>query len=261
MSIWKNCPNALLNDLGLGRYVFEDFFGVLNETQVTTVELMQGEFSVDADTGAVYSGVLPANQTGGVLDVQTGVTDNDAVGVFQQIAPGFVLDSDIKVWFECRFSVGDVADDMGIFVGMIEETELSREAVAANGTSIGAGSGFGFSIASGDPDDLMAVWNLDAGTGTVVLQDITAAAIYYNQADVDSASLVTGTYYKVGLYFDGRDKLSFFLNGYKVADLTLVAGTHPTDVEMGPIACIRTGDGEAESFNLDWIRYAHQEAG
>lgn len=259
-SIWKNCPNTLLNDLGLGRYVHEDFYAVNPQTVVTTVELVQGDFMVDADTGVVFSGVLPVDQTGGRLDMETPATDNDAVAIFQQVGPGLVMNSGIKVWFEARFSIGELADH-GTFIGLAEEDGLDRDIILDDGVLVGTESMFGFFISSGDVDDLMAVWNLDTGTGTVVLQDITAAAIYYDQVSGGaSASIVATTYYKVGMYFDGVETLSYFLNGYKVAELVLVAATHPDDVEMGPIFAFKTGTAGARSANLDWMRYAHQEA-
>jgi hypothetical protein len=258
-SIWKDCPNTLLNDLGLGRYVHEDFYAATPDTIATGVPLPQGQFQLTGDTGGVISGVLPADATGGRVDLQTGTTDNDQITLWQQIGPGLNLNSGTKVWYEARFSVGDVTDDMGVFLGLAEEDFLT-DPILDNAATIGAQSAFGFFIASDDPNDLEAIWNLDAGTGTVVLQDITTQTIYTSQSGDDSASLASDTYYRVGLKFDGVDTLRWYLNGFEVASLVLVSGTHPVAVEMGPVVSVKTGDGEAESINVDWIRYAHQEA-
>jgi hypothetical protein len=258
-SIWADCPNSLLNDLGLGRFVHEDFYAATADTIATGVPLPQGQFALDGDTGGVVA-VTPVDLTGGRVDLQTGTTDNDAVALFQQIGPGLVINGDIKVWFEARFSIGDVTADQGIFLGLAEEDFLSRDVILDDCASIGAQSCFGFGVWAGDPNDLEAMWNLDAGTGTVALQDVTNAAVYTSQSGDTAAGLANGTYYRVGLKFDGRTNLKWFVNGYEVAEITVTDGTHPDDVEMGPIAAIKTGTAAAQSFNLDWIRYAHQEA-
>jgi hypothetical protein len=63
----------------------------------------------------------------------------------------------------------------------------------------------------------------------------------------------------MGMRFDGESTLQYFFNGFEVARVTLLAGTHPVDVEMGPIVAHKTGDTAAVSVAVDWIRYAHQE--
>ena len=70
---------------------------------------------------------------------------------------------------------------------------------------------------------------------------------------------VADAYTKFGLRFDGRQTLSYFVDGFEVSKLVLVNGTHADNVEMAPIIGLKTGSGAAVSGNISFARYAFQE--
>jgi len=84
-----------------------------------------------------------------------------------------------------------------------------------------------------------------------VLEDATNAAALDSD---DRASVAANTEIKLGVYFDGRDKVRFFVNGVNVAsvDVSDLDNTKDYCVILG----FKTGTGNARSIALDWIRYA-----
>lgn len=259
-SIWSDCRGQLLNDLGLGAYMDANFMGVPTGTVATTVvRPAPGGFQLECDDDTVLSGALPVDEHSGRLDIETDGDDNDAAALHGQIGIGLEINSGKKVWFETRVALGAAADQ-GFFAGLVEEDGLTRDVVADNGTDPVGQSLFGFWVDSADTGEIQAVWKLDAGTTQVVLDDITRAAVYTDASGDTAADWpVADTYLKLGLKFDGRETLKWFVNGYEVASITVTDGTHADNVEMGPIVALKTGAGAARSMNISFMRYAYQE--
>jgi hypothetical protein len=113
----------------------------------------------------------------------------------------------------------------------------------------------GFQSLTADPDAFAAVYQLDAGTTVVVLADVTNATAL---PLADRASLVNDTEVKLGLFFDGRDKVEYYVNGVKVATFT-IDSTFPTGVDLCAIVGAKTGAAAAESIAVDWVRYGGRE--
>ena len=205
--IWGDCPNTLLNDLGLGTFV-------------------DARFDVGAPTGVLASGVVRPSPFGLTIDcdddtvlaqlatklglsIETDADDNDAAAIFTGPLGALVKNSGQRLWFEAIVAVGDVDADMGVFVGLTEPAGASRDVIAndiaANGV-IGE-STIGFLQDNGDDNAFDIVYRKDAGTVVNVLNDATNATAI---AAANRASLTDGAFFKLGIKFDGRETLQFF---------------------------------------------------
>lgn len=261
-SIWGDCPKTLLNDLGLGIYGHEDFVGgpgIPNGTTVTAAivaSMSWGPFSLILDTDLDDAVVThKAAELKGYLDLQTGATDNDAVGLQSEPFGRIVKNSGKKLWFEARFEVGAVADQ-GLFVGLGEETLQTVDTVAANcGGLIATDSFIGGQILADDTDGFDIVYQKDGGTPVTVLATATQATALDSDDRFDVAA---NTEFKFGIRFDGRETLSFYINGVKVATQT-VDTTIDQAHDLCALLVLKTGTGAAQSVAVDWIRYAYQE--
>lgn len=258
-SIWKNCPNTLLNDLGIGIFKSYDFLG--GPTGILAADLdgdmvSYGDaFSVDADTDTVLAKV--GSTVNGVLQVDTDGDDNDAAALISEPFGSITRNSGQKLWFEVYISVGDVDADMGTFFGIAEDGALSRD-LLSDGVAAGAVIGnslVGFLQDNGDDNAFDAVYKKDAGTIVTALANVTNATAI---ASGDRADLTDDTLFKLGLTFDGLQKLRWFVNGINVVTQD-VDSTLDQATDYGAILNIKTGAGAAEQFRVDWAQYAYQE--
>jgi hypothetical protein len=242
-----------LNTGGCGVFLFENFLGGVADTVATGEQRpAYGPFSVDCDDDTVFA--FKASELNGYLDGETDGDDNDAFALFTEPMCKIDLNTGQEVWFEARLEVGAVADQ-GVFVGMAEEAALSRDVIADDaGATIGE-SYFGFRLLATDTDAFDAVYKLDAGTEVEVLADVTNATAI---ASADRASVAADTEIKLGMYFNGGDELSYYVNGIKVATATLATSTFPNGVNMAPIVSLKTGTAAAQSIAVDWIAAAYQ---
>lgn len=253
-SLWKDCPQALLNETKQGTYFFNDFQGPPTGTLAAgEVRPTVGFFGMDADDDTVLA--AKASETGGYVDIETDGDDNDAFALITEPLGQVVLDSGKKLWFEARLEVGAVADQ-GVFVGMAEEAALTRDLIADGAAEVATESMFGFRIASGDTDAFDAIYRLDAGTVAEMLADVTNATAI---ASGDRAAVAANTEIKLGMRFDGKDKLEVFVNGILVHTETLSTTTFPDGVTMGFAIAAKTGTAAAQSIAIDWAAVAYQE--
>lgn len=253
-SIWKDCPQDLLNRDGRGYYFHKDFLGSpLVNTTITAAllaRLTAEGLSISGDDDTVLT--QKTGEQGGYLDIETDGDDNDAAAIFTDPFAQIVLESGNKVWFEARLELGAVADQ-GVFVGLAEKAALSLDVVADNTAALIGESLIGFQILSGDTDAVDAVFKLDNGTVAVIQSDINL-----DTALAAPANLAQDTEFKVGFVFDGKHTLSVYFNGTLVAKEVLLASTFPDNVLMGAIVAIKTGTGAAQSIAVDWVRGAAQ---
>jgi hypothetical protein len=253
-SIWSDCPKGLLNDLGLGYFAHEDFLaGAVSATTTGIQTIGGGKLTFVGDTDTVTA--QKAAEEGGYLDIETDGDDNDGFALITEPLGKIVRNSGNKFWFEVRLELGAVADQ-GLFLGLVEEAGATQDVLSDNIASNGVigESLVGFLVDNGDTNAADAVYKKDAGTIVNVLNDVTnATAIPL----ADRASLVADTEVKLGLRFDGRDKLHFYANGVKVASQE-VDSTFDQAKAYCVIVAGKTGTAAAVSFAFDWIRYGYQ---
>lgn len=258
-SIWSDCPNTLLQDKGLGYFAHVDFLGATTGILAATLDINQasfeGKLKIDADTDTVLT--QKAAEIGGYLDIETDGDDNDAAALVASPLGAITKNSGNKLWFEARVELGAVADQ-GVFLGIVEEAGATRDVLADNIASNGVvgESLAGFLVDNGDTNAFDIVYRKDGGTVVNLKNDATAATAITSQGGT-AASLLADTEVKVGLKFDGRETLSFYVNGYKVASLELDS-TFDQSKTYVPIVAVKTGTAAAVSIALDWVRFGYQ---
>ena len=261
-SIWADCPKTLLNDKGLGIYAHEDFMGGPTIPSGTITAQMVastgwGGLKLIGDTDLDDVVVShKAAELKGYLDLQSGATDNDAAGLQSEPFGRIVRNSGKKLWFEARFEIGALADQ-GFFVGLGEETLQTVDVIAANCAGLIATDSFiGGQILNDDPDGFDLVYQKDGGTPVTLLATAT-----YSATGIPAASrfnVAADTEFKYGVRFDGRDQLRHYINGYHVATQD-VDSTIDQAHDLCALLALKTGTGAAQSFAVDWVRYAYQE--
>ena len=261
-SIWDNCPKTLLNDKGFGVFVFENFqTPVAISTTVDSVPFGRGDFSFKGDTDTSINSVDDSES--GIVDVETDSTAGDA-GVF--VANAFakiVLNSGNPVWFEALVAPGDVDDDMGTFIGLVEEDGADEDVIAddpASNTSTANVSLIGFFQNNGDANAYNAIYKNDTDTAVEVLADVTNATAIDSGSRVsliDGVAATLAGFHKLGITFDGRDKLKFWVDGINVATQVVDSTVDQTNF-LAPIVAVKTGDSQAEKIFVGFIACAYQ---
>ena len=256
-SIWGDCPKTLLSDKGLGYFGHVDFLGAYTGTLAAALDVNQASFGdslkLSADTDTVLS--MKASEQGGYLDIETDNDDNDAAALFSQPLGPITKNTGNKLWFEARLELGAIGDQ-GVFVGLVEEAGATLDVVAddAGADGVVTESLIGFTCDGGNTDAFDAIYRKDAGTVVTALADVTnATAIPL----ADRAVVAANTEVKLGLKFDGRDKLAWFVNGVKVIEMTLDS-TFDQSKNYCAIVGLKTGAEAAQSIAVDWVRFAYQ---
>lgn len=266
-SIWGDCPNTLLNDQSKGYFRHVDFLGAPTGTLAAALDSTMLAFGdalkIDCDTDTVLT--QGGSDRGGVLVIETDADDNDAAALFSQPFGKITRNSGQKLWFEAYAAAGDVDADMGIFIGLAEEdavdgtTTTARDVlsdnVAANG--VVAESLIGFIQDNGDDNAFDVIYKKDAGTAVNPYTDVTNSAAI-TAAGGTAASLTDATLFKLGIRFDGRQTLYFYVNGYLIGTQD-VDSTIDQSKDYCVVCGIKTGTTAAEQLSLGWVRYAFQE--
>ena len=256
-SVWADCPNTLLEDLGLGYFGHAEFLsaptGVLAAALDATMVEFEGGFKLSADTDTVLA--MKAAEVGGYLDLETDADDNDAAAIYSQPLGKIVKNSGNKLWFEARLELGAIGDQ-GVFVGLVEEAGATLDVLANDVAADGVvtESLIGFLCDLGDTNAFDIVYRKGAGAVVTVLADVTNSVAI---PPASRASLVADTEVKLGIRFDGRDRIYFYVNGYKVASKE-IDSTFDQTTDMCAIVGLKTGAAAAQSIAVDWIRYGYQ---
>lgn len=263
-SIWGDCPNTLLNDKGLGYFADVVFLGAPTGTLAAALDVNMISFGnalkIDADTDTVLTQV--ADKRGGALRIETDGDDNDAAALFSQPFGDIVLNSGNRLWFEAIIGQTDISEDYGVFVGLAEAdavdgtTTTARDVISdgAASNAVVAESVLGFIRDNGDTDAFDIILKKDAGTAANPATNVTANAAL---PSADQASLTDNAYWRLGITFDGRNKIKYWVNGYVVATDTVdstIDQAHDYCVVIG----IKTGTATAEQLDVRRVRFGFQ---
>jgi len=256
-SVWADCPNTLLEDLGMGYFGHAEFLaaptGVLAATLDATMIEFEGGFKLSADTDTVLA--MKAAEVGGYLDLEVDGDDNDAAALYSQPIGKIIKGSGHKLWFEARLELGAIGDQ-GVFVGLVEEAGATLDVVAddAGADGVVTKSLIGFVCDNGDTNAFDIIYRKDAVAVVSVLTDCTnSVAIPL----AERLAVTANTEVKLGIRYDGRDRIYFYVNGYKVASKE-IDSTFDQTKDMCAIVGIKTGAAAAQSIAVDWIRYGFQ---
>lgn len=255
-SIWGDCPGYRLNEQGNGVYAFEDFLAEIAQT--TTVDSLAVGSGVLAYKGNVDTEIASvADHLYGAIYMETDTTAGDAGALVSRVFGKIVKNSGNRLWFEARVAPGDVDDDMGTFIGLVEEDGADETVIDANPADNDATADvtlIGFYQNNGDPDAYDVLVKNDTDDAVVAVDDATNASALGD----DGASLTDNTFWKLGIRFDGRETIHFYVNGVEVGKYVVDSTVDQTN-ELAAIVAVRTGDGAAELLKVDWVRYAYHE--
>lgn len=257
-SIWADCPKTLLKDKGLGYFAHEEFLGNLEVASFADKSVFgEGFLDVDCDTGVLSP---LTGKTGGWASIATGANDNDAFALVSPPLGTITLKSGSKLWAEASFQFAALGDE-AFFFGVTTEANGTRDVIADDpsnsavaGLTAASVIGFVTQQASSAIVKFDAKYAKATGTPVVVLTDVTNATAI---PSASRASLAATTPVKLGLRFDGRDKIRFYVNGYLVATQTVDSTVDQTSNYVVAFSA-KSGSASAKTISPDWIRYAYQ---
>jgi hypothetical protein len=215
---------------------FADFYATANKYTL-----------VEGDAASTVG--LLATEVGGVLRLDCGNVDNDEVYISAGTEAGLVkIDGAAgRVWMEARIRTDSIADNAaGLFIGLTEEGWSAANAMTDDTGVVGDKDTVGFAIVQADGNAITAIHNTASGGGVTT-------AIASVQVPVAS------TWYKLGLYFDGVDTVSWFVNGVANATTVLESATNfPDGEELHLSAGAKTGSAVGFNVDIDWWAVAQE---
>lgn len=264
-SIWADCPVlAIIEDPGKGVHFFDEFLCSYDGADTSVARVGPYE-TIQESAGSLAGGLVTASGARGVQDLVAGTTaDGDVVLTLGGGAP-FIISSTAslarKLWFEARFKISTIANDVSsFFIGLAEEDRAAAAGLfqAAQGATVDS--------ALADID-MLGFWRPDAdGDGLSVAYGKASATA--QELISDAKTLVADTWTKVGFVFDPAapttKRIKFFIDGVEqstyVTAALLAASTFPDGEEMTMVAGITNDDGtNASTLSLDWWRIAQVE--
>lgn len=252
-SIWANCPLEDIVLRGKGYFFHEDFLGGTASAAATGAMggVGTGVLSIDCDTDTVLA--FKASEVGGYLDIETDGDDNDAFAIFTEPFCYIVENSGNKVWFEARLEIGDADGDQGFFCGLGEEACQSRDVIADDAGDLITETLIGYRILTGE-DAIDIVAQKDASAESVVSSDVTA-----NTGVTGYAALADADEWKLGMVFDGKTTVRFYVQGYEIASTEYSTTYFDYTKALCAVIALKTGAAAAESIAIDWVRGAYEE--
>lgn len=210
--------NFILPDMTKAHVYWEDFdtFTAADWT-ITTVEDGTGGSATEALTDG----------DGGLLLITNDNADDDS-DFFNKVGESFLFVAGKKLWFEARFKVSD-ATQSDVVIGLqITDT-----------TPLDVSDGVFFLKADGAATASFLVEKDNTATTTATV-----------------ATLVDDTFIRLGFFFDGKSKISIFVDGVKVE--VSVTTNLPDDEELTISFGIQNGEAAVKTMTLDYVLAAKE---
>ncbi len=179
-------------------------------------------------TTAVGASVFAkVDEVGGVLRLLPNALDND--GIQMQTAEMFLPAAGRDIWFEAKIR-GDDVTEVDWFVGLCT---TDTTIIATN------------------PADVIGFWTHDADLNL----DFEVSATAGGGAPVDTLTdLADNAWIRVGFWVQGLTRVVPFINGVANATATSAVVANIPAVEMGLAFACLTGEGVANTLDIDWYR-------
>ena len=195
--------------------------------------------------GTNPTNTLPADELYGVVEIGATGADNDEAfmvsGNNEQGAFKIDQDSSQRCAFECRVKLNSVAAETAFVFGLSEEGLAAADSLA-NDTG-----------ALGDKDWVVFHSDCAAPTALDFVTRVSGTAAQVHGAGLQT--LVAATWYKLGFIFDGVKTIDVYIDGAQVDTLDISASTSfPDSEELSVILGVKTGEGVAKQFDVDWVR-------
>jgi len=258
--IWADCPVVtMIKDPGKGIHIFEDYVGKIVDL---ADDGQYGQFEMVSDGGAgivVQDTAAYDNEHGVAVMEPDGATQYDEAHMVSPVLTQIAMNSGKKIWLETRIKISDITADLSIIFGLGDATMLQGSAVIeehATPDFVEARDFVGFvSFTSGT-----AMHDID----TVYCEVGDAAVTQVQNAARAAASWVNDTYVKLGLRFDGKKTIKFYIDGVEltgsldVDDFATVTANELTaqGVILGMMCGDAPGAGSSATMSIDWIRFA-----
>jgi len=239
--LWADCPVLkFITDPGEGIYLWDDFVtgGLVADTSVPGWNLV----GTNPDVSQVTDDV------NGQIVLEGSGADNDSAFICTPDLYLLKKNSGKRLWFEARVSTeaAGAADDYAIFVGLIESAGMTAELIADNGATVIDEDYVGF-FADSNATTIQP-WNIQINQGSSANFPVDVSANVLAQATA---------FKKYGIGFDGKQTLSFYIDGvltatYDVDNLDSDTFAHEAGVAIGTKNC----EGAELHITVDWVRFA-----
>jgi len=131
-----------------------------------------------------------------------------------------------------------VTNAASVFVGLAEEGSAAGNWIGDSGDSFADKDLVGFIVWEADPNAV----DVNVRLSGAATEDVGLAT-----------ASVQGTWYTLGIYFDGVETVSYFVDGTSVQTSDLDDATFPTGEELAPLISLKNGAADA-ALEIDWIR-------
>lgn len=244
-SIWTHIDIAhIKEDPNFGTFFFDHFlnFGQNTENDVTAT------YHSQIDSGGTIK------QTGAVdgriqFLTDAGSDDGIVMGIGADIGGALTIveNSGRKVAFEGRVLFSEAVTGQAFFLGLIEKGEIVADTILTDSTGALPDKDYlGFRVLAADPDGIDAVHR--GGD--------TAEVIVENEAQV----ITIATNYKLGLYFNGRKTVNFYVDGTVVGSAQTDDTDFPDGIVLVPVVAFKETSGSAEYIEMDWWSWVYEAA-
>ena len=239
--IWKDLQmGAIAKDPSRYIHIWEDFVRghVGDATQIGPFELIGTNPDIDVIDDELNGVIYLAGST---------PSDNDSSFLKSNVLYDLTMNNSKRFWFECRINLGDEDADQAICAGLMEPAGCTEEGLADAGADLIDEDYIGF-LGITDATNMGNIQAVYQNGGDGAHTDVVAAA----------HSPVNDTYVKLGMRFDGKKTVTFYVNGAVVGtldvdDLTSNQLANPLCIFIGLKDCA----GAATTLmQIDWIRFA-----
>jgi hypothetical protein len=257
-NIWKDFPSgAVLAQPGRYVHIWEDFIGNFTANDVQNV----GGGNQWLVTGTNPDTAVVADEAAGVINLSGSGGANDEVIIGCNILQDELikLNSGRRCWFETRLKMDDVSADVSTIFGLGATELLAAEFITDDSSGSSTINdydfiGFHTKCDGTNQEDLDTVYHQtgDGGAPTVVQASVRTFGATTTYDDV---------YMKLGLRFDGKKKVTFYLDGValgttlNIDDLTGNKLDAPLTILLG----LKALAGSADDLKIDWIRYGAEK--
>lgn len=264
-SVWADCKNTLLPDLGLGLFVNRTF-----EDGQTNLNIATGT-STDAGTNTVDSGTV----SDAALKLATSANaGNDAISAYVLPLGSIAKGSGQKFWLEASIAPGSLFQGAFAF-GLTVSGGLSKDLIANTPSTSGQAAlasdsfvGFVTEMSSSAIKTVDAVYKNGSATTVTVASNVGNSVAFTQPntstfpggsgtATVAPGNLASATLVKYGIRYDGQQYITFYVNGVAVAKYAVDATFDQTH-DLGAILTVKTSTTVSAIVYADFFRVAQQ---
>lgn len=239
---WAGCPTQVYADPSVAYFYAEDFIGFQLDTNNEPTFGWKWYENIGATT-AEATGSL-----GGVLLMTTHNNDNDdcAMQLGHAGTETFIeysKNSGLKSWVEFRVAASQSGNNFTMFIGLAEEGSAVVDFIVDAGNDFVDKDLIGF-----------VIWEAAGAVVDIVHQFKTGGFADVGEAIVDH----TDTMHTYGIYFDGVETVTFYVDNTIVGTADVDTVTFPeisgAGEELSPIIYLKTHSEAAKSMSIDWIK-------